>query len=91
MQLLITHARFLFTALFIAIWLWSNGTLKVSSLHALFLETFNKKTKPVLYWIVLKGNTSRFGFAMQVLLSDIEEYLSSFIKPVVAVVFIFIL
>ena len=56
-----------------------------------FLETFNKKTKLVLYWIILKGNTSSFGSAIQVLPSDIGEYLSSFFNPVVVVVFIFIL
>ena len=54
-----------------------------------FLETFNKKTKLVLYWIILNGNTSRFGSAMQLLPSDIGEYLSSFFNPFV-VVFIFI-
>ena len=36
-----------------------------------FLETFNKKTRLVLYWIILNGNTSRFGSAIQVLPSDI--------------------
>ena len=36
----------------------------------------------------LKGNTSRFGFAIQVLPSDIGEYFSSFFITVVAVVFI---
>ena len=57
-----------------------------------FLETFNKKTKLVLYWIILKGNTSRFGSAIQVLPSDIGEYLSSFFNPVAVVLnFIFIL
>ena len=41
----------------------------------------------------LKGNTSRFGSAMQVLPSDIGEYLSSFFNAIVVVVFspIFIL
>ena len=37
---------------------------KVWSLHiyALFFKAFNKKTKLVLYWIILsKSNTSRFG------------------------------
>ena len=55
-----------------------------------FLETFNKKTKLVLYWIILKANTSRFGSAIQVVPSDIGEYSSSFLNPVV-VVLIFIL
>ena len=55
-----------------------------------FLETFNKKTKLVLYWIILNGNTSRFGSAMQLLPSDIGEYLSSFFNPfVVVLIFIF--
>ena len=44
----------------------------------------------MLYWIILKGNTSKFGSAVQVLPSDIGEYLSSFFNPVV-VVFIFVL
>ena len=61
----------------------------MSSLHTLFLKTFNKKTKLVLYWIILKGNTSRFGSAIQVLPSDIGEYLSSFFNAVVVVVFHF--
>ena len=60
------------------------------SIYTLFLQTPNKKTELVLYWIILKGNTSRFGAAIQVLTSDIGEYLSSFFNPVV-VVFIFIL
>ena len=57
MQLLITHARFLFTALFVGIWQWSNDNLCHYSIHY-FLETFNKKTILVLYWII-KGNTSK--------------------------------
>ena len=55
-----------------------------------FLVTFNKKTKLVLYWIILKANTSRFGSAILVVPSDIGEYSSSFLNPVV-VVLIFIL
>ena len=41
----------------------------------------------------LKGNISRFGSAIQVLPSDIGEYLSSFFNAIVVVVFssIFIL
>ena len=54
------------------------------------LKTFNKKTKLVLYWIILKGNTSRFGSAIQVLPSDIGEYLSPLFNHVVVVVFIFL-
>ena len=52
-----------------------------------FLETFNKKTKLVLYWIILKGYTSRFGSAIQVLPSDIREYLRSFFNPVLIFLF----
>ena len=66
-------------------------TLYVSSLHTLFLKTFNKKTKIVPYWIILKGNTSRSGCAIQVLPSDIGEYLGSFFNPIVIVVFILII
>ena len=36
----------------------------------------------------LKGNTSRFGYAIRVLPSDIGENLSSFFNAVVVVVFI---
>ena len=59
----------------------------MSSLYTLFLKTFNKKTKLVLYWIILKVNTSRSGSAIQVLPSDIGEYLSPFFNHVVVVVF----
>ena len=41
---------------------------------------------PILYRV--KGNTPRFGFALQVLPSDIGEYFSSFFITVVVVVFI---
>ena len=41
---------------------------------------------PILYRV--KGNTPRFGFALQVLPSDIGEYFSSFFSTVVVVVFI---
>ena len=69
-----------------------NDTLSVPSLHTLFLKIFNKKTKLVLYGIILKGNASRFGCAIQVLPSDIGEYLSSFFNLVVVIaIFIFIL
>ena len=43
-------------------------------------------TSPLLNYA--KGNTSRFGFAMQVLPSDILEYFKSFFITV-AVVFLF--
>ena len=36
----------------------------------------------------IKGNTSRFGSAIQVLPSDIGKYLSSFLITAVVVVFI---
>ena len=52
--------------------------------------TFKKRNKLVLYWIILKGNTSRLGSATQVLPFDIGEYLSSFFDPVVVVAFVFI-
>ena len=51
--------------------------------HFSKLLTKKKQTKLVLYWI--KGNTSRFGSAIQVLPSDIGEYFSSFFIPVVVV------
>ena len=60
----------------------------MSSLHTLFLKTFNKKNRNSLLLNYLKGNTSRFGSAIQVLPCDIGEYLSSFFNPVVVVVFI---
>ena len=54
----------------------SDSDAMMSSLHTLFLKTFNQKNKLALYWIILKCNTSRFG-------SDIGEYLSSLFNPVV--------
>ena len=36
----------------------------------------------------IKGNTSRFGSAIQVLPSDIRKYFSSFLIAAIAVVFI---
>ena len=36
----------------------------------------------------LKGNTSRFGSAIQLLPSDIGQYLSSFFNAITVVVFI---
>ena len=86
MQLLITHARFSVycTICFLLI----VKQKQVSSLHTLFLKTFNKRSKLVFCWIILKGNTSRFCSAIQILPSDIGEYLSSFFNPVAVVVFI---
>ena len=89
MQLLITHARFLSTALLSS----DSEALILYKCHYFihyFLETFDKNNKLVLYWIILKCNTSRFGSAIQVLPSDFGEYLSSFFNPV-DVVLIFIL
>ena len=71
--------RFLFTALFVII----NNFLKRCHhlIHHFFLKkkrTFNKRnyTSPLLNHI--KGNTSSFGSAIQVLPSDIRKYFSSF-------------
>ena len=91
LQLLIPHATFLFTAricclLIVKQWHF----ISIITPCTLFLKTFNKKTKLVLYWIILKGNTSMFGSAIQVLPSHNREYLSSFFNPVCCVVvFIF--
>ena len=53
-----------------------------------FKKTFIKRNEnsPLLNHI--KGNTSRFGSAIQVLPSDIRKYFSSFLITAVAVVFI---
>ena len=52
-----------------------------------FLKLNKKKlTSPLLNYI--KGNTSRFGSAIQVLPSDIGKYFSSFLITAVVVVFI---
>ena len=47
-----------------------------------FSKFSTKRTKLVLCF---KGNTSSFGSAIQVLLSDILEYLSSFFNAVVVI------
>ena len=60
-----------------------------NSIHH-YLKHFTKSTKLVLYLICVKGNTSRFGSAIQVLPSDIGEYFSSYCITVVVVVFIFL-
>ena len=52
----------------------SKAMAKVSKLHTSFYKT--KKNKLVFYIIFAKGNTSRFGPAIQVLPSDIENTLS---------------
>ena len=80
--------RFLFTALFVII----NNFLKRCHhlIHHFFFKkrTFNKRNynSPLLNYI--KGNTSSFGSAIQVLPSDIRKYFSSFLITAVAVVFI---
>ena len=48
-----------------------------------------KRTSTLLNYV--KGNTSRFGFAIQVLPSDILEYFRSFFITVAVVVSIYIL
>ena len=62
----------------------SKAMAKVSKLHTSFFKT--KKNKLVFYIIFVKGNTSRFGSAIQVLPSDIRKYFSSFLITAVAVV-----
>ena len=52
----------------------SKAMAKVSKLDTLFFKT--KKNKLVFYIIFVKGNTSRFGSAIQVLPSDMENTLN---------------
>ena len=52
----------------------SKAMVKVSKLHASFFKT--EKNKLVFYIIFVKGNTSRFGSAIQVLPSDKENTLT---------------
>ena len=52
----------------------SKAMAKVPKLHASFFKT--KKNKLVFYIIFVKGNTSRFGSAIQVLPSDMENTLT---------------
>ena len=47
---------------------------KVSKIHASFFKT--KKNKLVFHIIFVKGNTSRFGSAIQILPSDMENTLN---------------
>ena len=61
---------------------------KVSKLHTSFFKT--KKNKLVFYIFFVKGNTSRFGSAIQVLPCDMEYFDSRFLT-VIAVVFYFYL
>ena len=51
----------------------SNAIAKVSKLHTSFFKI--KKNKLVFYITFVKGNTSRFGSAIQVLPSDMENTL----------------
>ena len=52
----------------------SKAMAKVSELHTSFFKI--KKNKLVFYIIFVKGNTSRFGSAIQVLPSDMENTLT---------------
>ena len=52
----------------------SKAMAKVSKLHTSFFKT--KKNKLVFYIIFVKGNTCRFGSAIQVLPSDMENTLT---------------
>ena len=52
----------------------SKAMTKVSKLHTSFFKT--KKNKLVFYVIFVKGNTSRFGSAIQLLPSDMENTLT---------------
>ena len=52
----------------------SKAMAKVLKLHTSFLKT--KKNKLVFYIIFVKSNTSRFGSAIQVLPSDMENTLT---------------
>ena len=58
---------------------------EVSSLYTSFLKTFNQAS-PLLNYC--KGNTSRFGSAIQVSPPDIGEYFSSFFIAGAVIVFI---
>ena len=64
----------------------SKAMAKVSKLHTSFFKT--KKNKLVFYIIFDKGNTSRFGSAIQVLPS---EYFDSRFITVIVVIFYFYL
>ena len=59
---------------------------KVSKLYTSFFKT--KKNKLVFYIIFVKGNASRFGSAIQVLPSDMENTLTH-ILSLIATVFYF--
>ena len=52
----------------------SKAMAKVSKLHTSFFKTKNNKL--VFYIIFVKGNTYRFGSAIQVLPSDMENTLT---------------
>ena len=52
----------------------SKAMAKVSKLHTSFFKT--KKNKLVFYIVFVKGNNPRFGYAIQVLPSDVENTLT---------------
>ena len=66
----------------------SKAMAKVSKLHTPFFKT--KKNKLVFYIIFVKGNTSRFGSAIQVLPSDMENTLTHILSLLLQWFFIFI-
>ena len=79
------NVRFLFTALFVII---NNTSKRYNHLVHHFFKTFHtKKTKLVLYWIILRAIPPGLA-AIQVLPSDIRKYFSPYLIIAVAVVFI---
>ena len=66
----------------------SKAMAKVSKLHTSFFKT--KKNNLVFYIIFVKGNTSRFGSAIQVLPSGMENTLTHILLLLLQLFFIFI-
>ena len=66
----------------------SKAMAKVSKLHTSFFQT--KKNYLVFYIIFVKGNTSRFGSAIQVLPSGMENTLTHILLLLLQLFFIFI-
>ena len=66
----------------------SKAMAKVSKLHTSFFKT--KKNKLVFYIIFVKGNTSRFGSAIQVLPSDMENTLTHVLSLLLELFFLFL-
>ena len=64
----------------------SKAMAKVSKLHTSFFKT--KKNKLVFYIIFVKGNASRFGSAIQVLPSDMENTLTHILPQLLQLFFI---